>query len=76
MRELSSPNHKIVNGQLYRRSDSNQMENPALAQVVQPTNLTNYAVTIIGVLVVSTFAAFLPARRAMKIDPLTACRYE
>lgn len=43
---------------------------------IQPTNLANYAVMLIGVLVVSVLAAFLPARRAMKIDPLTALRYE
>ena len=52
---------------------------PLLAHLlygVQPTNLANYAVMLIGVLVVSVLAAFLPARRAMKIDPLTALRYE
>jgi putative ABC transport system permease protein len=52
---------------------------PLLAHLlygVQPTNLANYVVMFIGVLVVSVFAAFLPARRAMKIDPLTALRYE
>ena len=52
---------------------------PLLAHLlygVKPTNLANYAVMLIGVLVVSAFAAFLPARRAMKIDPLTALRYE
>jgi predicted permease len=43
---------------------------------VKSTNLTNYAVMIIGVFVVSALAAFLPARRAMKIDLLTALRYE
>ena len=43
---------------------------------IQPTNVANYAVMLIGVLVVSVFAAFLPARRAIKIDPLTALRYE
>lgn len=43
---------------------------------IRPTNLANYAVMLIGVLVVSVLAAFLPARRAMKIDPLTALRYE
>ena len=52
---------------------------PLLAQHlygVEPTNLANYAVMLIGILVVSALAAFLPARRAMKIDPLTALRYE
>jgi putative ABC transport system permease protein len=52
---------------------------PLLAHLlfgVQPTNLANYAVMLTGVLIVSAFAAFLPARRAMKIDPLTALRYE
>ena len=52
---------------------------PLLAHLlygVKPTNPANYAVMLIAVLVVSAFAAFLPARRAMKIDPLTAVRYE
>jgi len=52
---------------------------PLLAHLlygVQPSNLANYAVMLIGVLIVSAFAAFLPARRAMKIDPLTALHYE
>jgi predicted permease len=52
---------------------------PLLAHLlygVQPTNLSNYAMMLIGVLAVSTLAAFLPARRAMKIDPLTALRCE
>jgi len=52
---------------------------PLLAHLlygVEPTNLANYALMFLGVLVVSALAAFLPARRAMKIDPLAALRYE
>ncbi len=52
---------------------------PLLAHLlygVQPTNLANYAVMLIGVLVMSALAAFFPARRAMKIDPLAALRFE
>ena len=43
---------------------------------VKPTNSANYAVMLIGVLVISAFAALLPALRAMRVDPLTALRYE
>ncbi len=52
---------------------------PLLARLlygVQPTDPANYAVMLIGVLALSALAALLPARRAMKIDPLTALRYE
>ncbi len=43
---------------------------------VRPGSPANYVLILVLVLVVSVFAAFLPARRAMNIDPLTALRYE
>jgi predicted permease len=52
---------------------------PLLAHLlygVEPTNLANYAVMLMAILVVSALAAFVPACRAMRIDPLTALRYE
>jgi len=52
---------------------------PLLARLlfgVRPGNLANYALISAVVLAVSALAAFLPARRAMNIDPLTALRCE
>ena len=43
---------------------------------VKAGNAANYATIFIVVLLVSALAAFLPARRAMNIDPLPALRYE
>jgi predicted permease len=52
---------------------------PMLARflfAVKPGNTENYALIFAVVLGVSALAAWLPARRAMNIDPLTALRYE
>ncbi len=43
---------------------------------VQPGDPANYALILFILLVVSALAALLPARRAMKVDPLTALRCE
>jgi len=43
---------------------------------VEPGNPENYAVILAVVVLLSAVAAFLPARRAMNIDPLAAMRYE
>ncbi|MGB9028990.1 MAG: FtsX-like permease family protein, partial [Acidobacteriaceae bacterium] len=52
---------------------------PLLARLlfqVEPGSPANYALIFAVVLCVSALAAWLPARRAMNIDPLTALRYE
>jgi putative ABC transport system permease protein len=52
---------------------------PLLARLlygVKPGNAENYLLILALVVFLSAIAAFLPARRAMKIEPLTALRYE
>jgi ABC-type antimicrobial peptide transport system permease subunit len=43
---------------------------------VQPADAATMALAVVGIACVATLAGYLPGRRATRVDPMTALRWE
>jgi putative ABC transport system permease protein len=43
---------------------------------VKPTDLLTYSIVALGLIGVAMLASYVPARRALRVDPITALRYQ